>query len=689
MSKKAENRLQELRDQLNLHAFRYYVLDDPLIADAEYDRLFHELLDLEEKFPELVRPDSPSRRIGGEPLAELGSVEHRFPMLSLDNADTEGKLNDFEEGLKRFLKTDAGLTYVAEPKIDGLAVELVYEKGALVLGSTRGDGLVGEDITANLKTISSIPLRLLTDNQSEIPELLEVRGEVFISLQGFQTLNEQRSAAGESLFANPRNAAAGSLRQLDPRLAAKRPLDFFAYGVSDSSQTPVSSQRELSAYLASLGFKTNPLVSACNTMPEVISRIAHLHEIRRDLEYEIDGMVVKVNDFDLQRRLGSKARSPRWAIAYKFPATQATTRLLDVEFQVGRTGAVTPVALLEPVAIGGVVVRRATLHNEDQIRKKDLRINDTVLVQRAGDVIPEVVKPVAENRDGREKNIVMPKECPECGHQLVRTGSEAATRCPNSRNCPAQQLRKLIHFAGKTGLDIDGLGKKAMEQLYTEIPVTDIAGIYRLTAEQLAGLDGWAELSARKAVAAIEASKKTTLAKFISALGIKYVGEETALLLEQHFQGSLERLMAVDEKELLEIEGVGPQIAVSITAYFANDANQETLRKLKSSGLVISPPAKPRENLPLGESVFLFTGTLQSMSRNEAKARVKELGGQVASTLSQKVTHVVCGDKPGGKLEKAREAGIRILAENEFRKMLDCPQNRKEQESATRQLRMF
>ncbi len=496
---KDRSRLAELREQVDFHAYRYYVLDDPLISDGEYDRLFQELLDLEEKYPELVTPDSPSQRVGAPPLAEFSSVEHRIPMLSLENAFNIPDLYNFEKGLRRFLTLadEVPLAYVAEPKLDGLAVELVYRHGLLVQGSTRGDGQTGEEITANLRTVTAIPLKL---RGREIPELLEVRGEVIITSAGFKSLNEQRAAAGESLFANPRNAAAGSLRQLDSRITAKRPLDFYAYGVGDPNRLPVRSQTDVLRFLADCGFKKNPQVKSCPDLAGVISHFQRLEAIRHQLDYEIDGMVVKVDDLNLQQRLGAKARSPRWAIAWKFPASQATTRLLDVKFQVGRTGAVTPVAVLEPVSIGGVTVSHATLHNEAMIRGKDLRLGDLVLVQRAGEVIPEVVKPVVEMRTGSEQPVRMPGHCPECGHALVRSRKkdgteEAATRCPN-HNCPAQQLRKLIHFTGKAGLDIQGLGKKVMEQLVDEGLVRDIPDIYRLTEEQLVGLEGWGEVSA-------------------------------------------------------------------------------------------------------------------------------------------------------------------------------------------------
>lgn len=663
----ATKRLGELRAQLNEHAHRYYVLDDPLIADAEYDRLFQELLRLEERYPELITPDSPSQRVGGAPLAAFATVTRDIPMLSLENAFNDQDLHDFEERLHRFLNSSKPIAYVAEPKLDGLAIELVYEHGLLTLGATRGDGVTGEEITANLKTIATVPLRLRQAEGITLPKRLAVRGEAYLSLAGFRELNAQRAAAGEALFANPRNAAAGSLRQLDPKITAQRPLAFFAYGVDDPAPLPCQSQQELLHYLAACGFATNPHTTRCPDLDCVIAHFHQLAAIRHDLPYEIDGMVVKVDDFAVQKRLGTKARSPRWAIAAKFPASQATTRLIDVEFGVGRTGAITPVAILEPVEIGGVLVSRATLHNEDEMRRKDLRFGDTVLVQRAGDVIPEVVKPVTERRTGSELPIRMPAICPECGQNLVRPAEEAVTRCVNP-SCPAQRLRSLIHFASKAGMDIEGLGKKVMEQLVSVGLVRDIPDIFRLRAEELAPLDGWGEKSAANAVAAIAVRKETSLAKLLAAIGIRHVGEVTAQLLEQHF-GTLDALLHATEADFREVAGIGPQVAASLADFFSDPAARQMLATLQELGLSLAAPAATGEGRLTG-TLFLFTGSLGHFSRSEAKARVKELGGQVASGMSSKVTHLVCGDKPGSKLAKARELGIRILTEQEFEKML-------------------
>ena len=664
-----KKKIQELRKQINFHAHRYYELDDPLIADSEYDQLFQELLNLEELHPQLVTPDSPSQRVGSRPLAEFKTVRHTHPMLSLENAFNETELLDFEERLQRFLKSENDLSYMAEPKLDGLAVELVYEKGLLTIGSTRGDGRTGEEITRNLKTIRSIPLRLAAPGNMQLPENIEVRGEAYLTLAGFQALNEQRLSAGETIFANPRNAAAGSLRQLDSRVTAQRPLDFFAYGVSDTAQSPCSSQEELLDYLRQLGFEINPLTKFCRDISQVIEHFVLLQDIRPTLAYDIDGMVVKVNSFDLQQRLGSKARSPRWAIAAKFAATQATTILQKVEFQVGRTGAITPVALLKPVNVGGVVVSRATLHNEGEIKRKGLKIGDHVLVQRAGDVIPEIVKPVMEQRSGSEKTIRMPESCPVCRHRLILPEGEAITRCPNS-HCPAQRLRLLIHYTSKAGMDIEGLGKKAMEQLFSQKLVQDIPDIYALQVADLVVLDGWAEKSARNAVAAIKASRHTSLAKLLSGLGIRYVGEEVAGLLEEHYGGSLHELMQAGEEELLDIEGIGPQTAQSIKEYFHDSEVKKMVSRLMDFGFtIVSAPKSPGER-PFAGWVFLFTGSLAAMSRDEAKVRVKERGAKVASQVSKKVTHVVVGDKPGSKLKKAQELGLTILTEKNFADLL-------------------
>ncbi len=660
----ANKRTAWLRDQLNSHAHRYYVLDNPVISDGEYDLLFQELLELERRHPELQTPDSPTQRVGGLPLDRFQQVEHRVPMLSLENAFNDSDLFAFEERLHRFLNQSSPLTYIAEPKLDGLAVELIYENGILTQGSTRGDGETGEDITSQLRTIPSIPLQL---REVAIP-LLEVRGEVFMDRNGFERLNNQQLQAGKQPFANPRNAAAGSLRQLDPAVTAKRPLRFFSYGISDPSATRCSTQTELLDHLKDLGFPVNKHTEACPTIEDAIRCFTELLNIRHTLTYEIDGMVVKVDTFQLQDRLGNKARAPRWAIACKFPATQATTQLIDVEFQVGRTGAVTPVAILSPVNVDGALVSRASLHNQDELIRKDLRTGDTVLVQRAGDVIPEVVKPITDRRTGEEKTIHLPLHCPICEHALVKPAGEAVTRCPNPL-CPAQRLRTLSHFTSKAGLDIEGLGKRNVEQLFGLNIIEDIPDIFTLESHQLAHLDGWGEKSAKNAIKAIAARKHPTFGKLLAALGIRFLGEVTASILENNYK-NLEELSAASLEDLLEIEGIGEQTANSIADYLQAPQTQRMLKRLREAGVSVLTKRKPAVDLALSNYTFLFTGTLHSLSRNEAKKLIKDNGGQVTTSVTKKLTHLVAGEKAGSKLKKAIESGKTILTEEDFLKMM-------------------
>ncbi|QQG65417.1 NAD-dependent DNA ligase LigA [Desulfobulbus oligotrophicus] len=662
MEQGAAERLRYLRKQIHLHAHRYYVLDDPIIADGEYDALFRELLSLEKTHPELVTADSPSQRVGGQPLEAFAPVEHSSPMLGLDNIFSKSEFVEFVEKVHRYLKSDEPVHLIAEPKLDGLAVELVYRQGVFVLGSTRGDGLVGEDITGQLKTVPAIPLRLLTDDDSAIPEELIVRGEVFLTKQGFAALNRQREKAGEPLFANPRNAAAGSLRQLDPRITAQRPLSFYVYGIGPPALPGVVNQETLFVRLRNLGFPVNRLISVCMDLEQVEEHFQHLLSVRHDLDYEIDGMVVKVERLDLQQRLGATARAPRWAVAWKFPATQATTTVDAVDFQVGRTGAITPVAHLQPVELNGVIVQRATLHNRDEIERKGLMVHDTVLVQRAGDVIPEIVKVVTEMRTGQEQPIIFPQNCPECGQPLIQPKGEAVVRCVN-RYCPAQQLQKLIHFVGKNGLDVDGLGKKNVEQLVRAECVQTMADFFTLNKKTLAELNGWGEKSADNVLAAIEEKKSIGLAQLIRALGIRYVGEVTASILADHFV-DIYQLMTAEKEQLLHIEGVGEQIATSVHEYFMDADNRATIRQLLAAGLTVQ--AVQGGHASLSGRVFLFTGSLSTLSREEAKQMVKLQGGQVATSISQRVTDVVVGNKAGSKQKKAVELGLSLINEAEF-----------------------
>lgn len=661
-----KKRLAFLRQELNHHAYLYYVHDNPIIADAEYDALFQELLGLEKKYPQLVTPDSPSQRVGSPALTNFSQLAHRFPMLSLENSFSDADLWEFEQKLHRFLVGVDHFSYVAEPKLDGLAVEIIYENGILHRAATRGDGKVGEDISANIKTIPAIPLRL----QGNFPNLLEVRGEVFMGLEEFAELNRQRAADGENLFANPRNAAAGSLRQLDSHLTAKRPLDFFAYGSSEPASLAQRGQYELLQALKKLGFKINPHIKLCATMAKVIDHYHHLLEIRPSLPYDIDGMVVKVDNFGLQQRLGDKARYPRWAIAAKFPAIQGSTVLQGVDFQVGRTGAITPVGLLKSVVIGGASVSRATLHNEDEIKRKDLRIGDTVLVQRAGDVIPEIVKPIPEKRTGTEKPIIMPSVCPVCHSKLQHADDQAVLRCSNPQ-CPAKNMRRLIHFTSKAGLDIDGLGKKAIKQLYEAGLIQDIPSIYNLSEKDLIPLEGWGEVSAHKALKAIAKSKKTSLHRFLAALGIRHIGEVTAQILEDNFH-DIKELLQADSNDFLDIEGIGNQMATSLTSFFQDKENRETIQELMNKGFSFEKNKWQEKQVekPLDKYIILFTGKLQTMSRNEAKKKVKDSGGKVASSLSKKVTHLVYGKKAGSKLKKAEKLDTKIISENEFKQLI-------------------
>ncbi|MBM9537220.1 NAD-dependent DNA ligase LigA [Desulfobulbus alkaliphilus] len=659
----AKARLEKVRELIRYHDHRYHVLDDPVISDGEYDLLFQELLALEARYPDLVSADSPSHRLGGSVAEGFTAVRHVHPMLSLDNIFSTIEFQSFQEKLQRFLRTDLPLRFMTEPKVDGLAVELVYRQGFLHTGSTRGDGLIGENITAQLKTVKAIPLRLQGDQDIPIPDELYVRGEVFLSKQGFQRLNQLRHQQGEPLFANPRNAAAGSLRQLDPRITARRPLDFFVYGVANPEVLPAEGQEALLTILSRIGFPVSPLVKGCGLPGEVEQQYQQVLALRHALDYEVDGLVVKVDTFALQRRLGFTARAPRWAVAWKFPATQATTKIEAVDFQVGRTGVVTPVALLAPVEIDGVVVQRATLHNQDEMKRKDLRLGDTVLVQRAGDVIPEVIKAVPELRNGDEQPIMFPASCPECGHPLARVQGEAAIRCVNE-HCRAQQQQRLIYFAGKSGLDLDGLGKKNVEQLVRSGVVGDIADFFFLDAGQLASLEGWGEKSARNVVAAIEDRKRIPLARFLAALGIRHVGEVTAAALAEHFT-SLHELMAADEEQFRRVDGIGEQVAASLSLFFQDPDVHRMIERLEKAGLVVVAADKGRSQ-PLAGRVFLFTGSLQTMSREEAKRSVKVRGGQVANTVSERVTDVVVGEKAGGKMKKAHELQLPLLSEREF-----------------------
>lgn len=658
-------RIDELRSLINHHNYRYYVLDSPEISDAEYDVLMRELKSLEEAHPELITPDSPTQRVGAAPLAEFGVVEHSEPMLSLANAFSYEELLAWN---KRVVNLVGARTYdfAAELKMDGLAVALTYIDRHLATGATRGDGFRGEDITQNLRTIRSIPLSVPGD----APPRFEVRGEVFLTRSGFKKLNQERAAEGLSLFANPRNAAAGSVRQLDPRITAQRPLDIYVYGLGWAEGKAMSQTHwETMEYLKSLGFKINPHNALLSRVEEVEKYYQNWVEKREGLGYETDGIVVKVNPLPLQQELGAVGHEPRWAIAYKFPATQANTRLLDIGISVGRTGTLNPYAILEPVAVGGVTIRQAALHNEDDIHRKDIRIGDIVIVQRAGEVIPEVVGPVVSRRTGQEKVFATPSRCPVCNAEAVKPEGEAMSRCSNAA-CPAQVVQRLEHFVSRGAMDIDGVGEKLCEALYKAGLVKDVGDFYFLTKEQLLGVERMAEKSASNVLEAIAASKDRPLSRVLYALGILHVGGEIADILANHF-GSMDRLANASLEELTAVPAIGPKIAESVLAFFRLEENRRILEKLRKAGVRLKAEEAKGKALLLAGMELVITGRLESMTREEAEARVKALGGGVGSSVTRKTTYLVVGADPGSKLAQAQSLGTKILTEQEFLKLIE------------------
>lgn len=658
-------KIEDLRRHIETANYNYYVLDNPTISDAEYDRLMRELEQLEKTYPEMKTPDSPTQRIGAKPLDEFKTVTHRIPLLSLDNAMDESEIREFVTRVQKALP-DAKIQFVCEPKIDGLAVELVYENGIFVSGSTRGDGVTGEDITQNLKTIRSVPLRLRPN--LPIPTLLEVRGEVYMDKADFQRLNEQQLQEGKPLFANPRNSAAGSLRQLDPQITARRPLKIFCYALGSCEGYTIQSHHEFLESLPKWGFRVNPLIEIATNIEALIDYYHKIESIRATMDYDIDGVVYKVDTLAQQVELGIKSRSPRWAIAGKFKAQQEVTQILNIEASVGRTGAITPVANFKPVQIGGVTVSNATLHNQDEIERKDIRIGDWVLIQRAGDVIPQVVKVITERRAGNEKPYKIPPNCPVCNTPLVREEDEAKHRCPNI-SCPAQIKASIEHFASKRAMNIDGLGDKLVEQLVDNGLIKNVADLYSLSKEQLLTMERMGEKSARNLLDAIAVSKTVSLARFIYALGIRNVGEHMGKVLEKAF-GILDRLSQASEEELLAIEDVGPIVAQSIRNFFTAESNLQTIEKLIRSGIQFTAASTAPQKEGVTGKIFVFTGTLSQLTRDEAQARVEKYGGKSVSTVSKKTDYVVVGENAGSKAEAARRLGVKILSETEFLELI-------------------
>jgi len=665
-SRKVAGEAEKLRDALNHHSHRYHVLDDPEISDAEYDAMMRRLETLEREHPQLVTPDSPTQRVGAAPSEKFAPVRHRRPMLSLGNAMDAGEMLEFDKRIKRFIKSDADLEYVAEVKLDGLGIELVYEDGRLVVASTRGDGETGEDVTANIKTIRSVPLRLLKPAGGAIPRLLEVRGEVILPKKAFAKLNAGRAARGEPEFANPRNAAAGSLRQLDPKITASRPLEVFLYAPGVIEGHSFNSQWEFLHAIRELGLRTNPESKLCRNVGEVIDYWSALTERRHALAYDADGVVAKVNSYPLQEQLGEVSRAPRWAIAYKFKAQQAETVVENIGLQVGRIGALTPVAKLRPVALAGVMISNASLHNLDEIRRKDIRTGDTVLIERAGDVIPYLVR-VTKPADPRAPEFQMPSKCPECGAAVVHEDGEVGYFCVNA-NCPARMRESIRHFASKACLDIEGLGDKLVAQLVEAGLVRELDDIFHLTEAQLSELERMADKSAHNVLAAIGAARKTSLERVINGLGIRHVGEHTARQLALRFK-SLENLCVAIEDDLRAIRDIGPEVARSVREYLDEPRNLRAVRRLEKI-LEIKPPAEPSGRGALRDKSFVLTGTLETMTRDEAERRIMAVGGRVTGSVSRKTDFVVAGAEAGSKLKKAHELGVRVLDERALIELL-------------------
>jgi len=660
-------RAAQLREQINHHNYQYYVLDNPEIPDSEYDRLMRELQALEAKYPELLTPDSPTQRVGGQPLEAFEEVRHRVPMLSLDNAFSYEEMLAFDKRVRERLGTDAAVVYAAEPKLDGLAISLRYEAGVLVQAATRGDGAKGEDVTQNVRTIPSVPLKLMGQGW---PAVLEVRGEIFMPRAGFEALNEKARRAGEKGFANPRNAAAGSLRQLDPRIAAQRPLAMYCYGFGEIEGGPLAqTHSEAIRRLAEWGLPISPELKTVVGVDGCLEFYNAIGERRDGLDYDIDGVVFKVDRLDQQQALGFVSRAPRWAIAWKFPAQEEMTRLLAIDIQVGRTGALTPVARLEPVNVAGVTVTNATLHNEDEIRRKDVREGDWVIIRRAGDVIPQVVRVVPERRPDEAVPFVMPTHCPECGSEVIRDADQAAIRCSGGLFCPAQRKEAIKHFAARRAMDIEGLGEKLVDQLVERGLVNTPADLYKLDVPTLSGLERMGKKSAENLVNALEASKKTTLARFLFALGIREVGEATAQALANHY-GELEKLARADLDDLQKVPDVGPVVAEHIVTFFRQGHNREVIEQLLASGIHWEKIEVSTGTRPLEGKTIVLTGTL-SRPRSEIKEQLQALGAKVAGSVSKKTDFVVAGADAGSKLAKAESLGVEVLDEEGLERLLN------------------
>ena len=655
-------RMRELVDEISHHDIKYYVEDNPEISDYEYDMLLNELKQLEADHPDLILKDSPTQRVSGKPLEEFPQVEHKVSMLSLGNCYSSEELQEFDARVRRLLGPKASIEYIVELKIDGLGIALLYENGSLFRGATRGDGRIGEDVTTNIRTIRSIPLRLKAGGLRNV----EVRGEVYMSIDGLRKLNKERETAGEPLFANPRNAAAGSVRQLDPKIAASRPLDAYFYTLSFTSDPMPETHEECLELMRRSGFRTSPHTKKFDSIDAVLRHISAWESRREEIEYEIDGMVVKVNSISQQKLLGFTAKEPRWAIAYKYPPKQMTTKLIGIQVQVGRTGALTPVAVLEPVQVGGVTVSHATLHNEDEIARKDLRVGDLVLIERAGEVIPQVVKPISEKRTGKEKPFRMPTTCPVCGSDAVKEEGEAVRRCINA-SCPAQVKERLTHFCSRGAMDCEGVGPSLVAQLVDKGLVTKASDLYKLGKDQLLELEGIADKSSENILESIKSSTDRDFERVLFALGIRHVGFTTAAELAHAF-GSMEKLQEASVEDLSRVEGIGQIVAVSVRDFFSNQKNRRLVEELKKAGLRME--ASKRLKGPLEGKGFIFTGELKSMPRSEAEALVVSLGGKITSSVSKATDYVVAGEQPGSKLEKARKLNKVIIDEDAFLKMI-------------------